>query len=196
MEENDNSQRQGTGCCYAPLMEETENIKKYRPILIVGIVVYVAMFIIDMAFFGTYFIFEYIFIITCLCFMVFNRCFYMFQFYVIFSIILLCLNFIPRVGIAIQTFFDSRSVIAPFIVHLLMVIFYHFHFYLAFKAYKEMKYVFASKNDTSPQLSSGFKTDFYQTNNDNTRNNYNYNNNSSPGGFKAFSGKGYTVGGS
>ena len=189
------SQRQSSGCCYPPLMEETENIKKYKPILIVGIVVYCAMCIIDLAFFGRGYLFEYIFIIICQCFMYFNRCFLMFQFQAIFSIILLFLNYIPSVGIAIQNGFDARRVIAPFIVHLLMIIFYFFHFYLTFKAYKEMKYVFANNNITSPQLSSGFKNDFYQNNNSSPGHAYN-NNSSSSGGFKAFSGKGYTVGGS
>ena len=88
-----------------------------------------------------------------------------------------------------------------------MIIFYFVHFYLTFKAYKEMKYVFVN-NNASPQLSSGFTSNFYQNNNYNNNtndynlnnyNSYNYNknnNNNTSGGFKAFSGKGYTVGGS
>ena len=81
----------------------------------------------------TYYLFEYIFIIICLCLIAFNRCFLLFQFYVIFSTILLFLNFIPRVGIAIQCLFDESYLIAPFIVHFLMIIFYFVHFYLIFK---------------------------------------------------------------
>ena len=206
MDENSQGQSDG-GCCCSPLMDETENIKKYKPISIIGIVVYSAMLIIDSFVFQSYYLFEYIFIIICLCLITFNRCFLLFQFYVIFSTILLFLNFIPRVGIAIQCLFDNSNLIAPFIVHFLMIIFYFVHFYLTFKAYKEMKYVFVN-NNASPQLSSGFTSNFYQNNNynnntndynSNNYNSYNYNknnNNNTSGGFKAFSGKGYTVGGS
>ena len=116
MDENSQGQSDG-GCCCSPLMDETENIKKYKPISIIGIVVYSAMLIIDSFVFQTYYLFEYIFIIICLCLITFNRCFLLFQFYVIFSTILLFLNFIPRVGIAIQCLFDNSNLIAPFIVH-------------------------------------------------------------------------------
>ena len=66
-----------------------------------------------------------------------------------------------------------------------------------------MKYVFLEKMRNAPQMGNQYAANFIQSNNNYNNennygsNNYNYNNNPpSSQGFKAFSGKGYTVGGS
>ena len=198
--ENDNNQETGC-CCCRPLMEETNEIKKYKPFLIAGIIVYSIVLILDLFYIGGFNLFSYVIIITFLYLMTFNRCFLAFHFYTIYSIILLFQIIIPGFGVPLQSKFPSDYSIGVFVIYSFMFIFYFVFFYFAFQAYKEMKYVFQNNMNNRPQLSNTYAANFIPSNN-NYGNNYgsggnSYNNNApSSGGFKAFSGKGYTVGGS
>ena len=198
----DNNEETGC-CCCKPLMEETEEIKKFKPILVGGIVVYTIVLFLDLFYLNGFNLFSYALIITFLCLMVFNRCYMAFTYYTIFSVIMLFQNIIPGFGVPLQANFPTNKSIGAFVIYLFMFIFYFIFFYFAFKAYKEMKYVFINKMSNMPQLANQFGGDFVQGSNNynygNSGSNYNsnYNNNSSSsGGFKAFSGRGYAVGGS
>ena len=211
--ENENNEDNGCCCCCnRPLIEETEEIKKLKPFLIAGIIVYTIVLFLDLFYIGGSNLFSYALVILFLCLMTFNRCYFAFIFYTIYSILLLFQTIIPGFGVSLQSLFPTDKSIGVFVIYLFMFIFYFVFFYFAFKAYKEMKYVFLNNMSNRPQLSNGFSADFAPSdnnnnygnsvydygNNGNNGNNYNYNNNSAPssGGFKAFSGKGYTVGGS
>ena len=197
----DNNEETGC-CCCRPLMEETESIKKFKPILIGGIVVYTIVLFLDLFYLNGFNLFSYALIITFLCLMTFNRCHIAFTYYTIFSILLLFQNIIPGFGVPAQSNFPTSKSIGAFVIYLFMFIFYFVFFYFAFQAYKEMKYVFINNLSNRPQLGNQFSADFIQGSNNNNYGNsgssYNTNNNnsSSSGGFKAFSGRGYAVGGS
>ena len=202
MNGNDQGADEGMGCsCCRPMLEESDELKKYKPILIAGIIIYSVVCLLDTFYLRGWNLFEYITLIVFLCLMVFNRCYITFQFYTLFSVIILFQVIIPGIGIPLQSKFESGNAWGSFVIYLITFIFYFFYFYYAFKAYKEMKYIFTNNMGIRPQLSN----DYVQSNNEsygygysgnNYNNNYNSNNNtSSSGGFKAFSGKGYTVGG-
>ena len=201
----DNNQETGF-CCCPIMMEETQEIKRFKPILIAGILIYIIVMFLDLFYLNNVNLFSYGLIITFLCLMTFNRCYIAFTYYAIFSIILLFQMIIPGFGIPLQSKFPTSKSIGSFIIYLFMFIFYFIYFYFGFQAYKEMKYVFTNNMSNRPQLGNQFSADFVQSNNNNY-NNYGYqnngnnynsssNNSSSSGGFKAFSGKGYQVGGS
>ena len=203
MDGNDQGGDEGMGCCCCrPMMEENDELKKYKPILIAGIIIYSVVCLLDSFYLSNWNLFSYVLLIVCLCLMIFNRCYIAFQFYTLLSVIMLFQVIIPNIGIPLQSKFKSENAWGSFVIYLITFIFYFFYFYYAFKAYKEMKYIFTSNMGNRPQLSN----DYVQSNNDSygygygysgNNNNYNSNNNtSSTGGFKAFSGKGYTVGGS
>ena len=198
----DGNNEQNSVCCCQPLIRENDNIKKMKPILIVGIVIYVIVGCLDTFYLKNIFFLSYIAIVVFLCLMVFNGCFILFQVYTVFSIILLFQNIISTFGVPLQTKFKSPNAIGAFIIHIITFIFYFVYFYFCFKTYKEMKYVFLNNMANGPQLSSNLvqgneSSNYYYNNNNN--NNISNNNNtpsSSSKGFKAFSGKGYAVGGS
>ena len=193
-----NNDDQDSGCCCQPLINESDNIKKMKPILIVGIIFYVIVGCLDTFYLKNYFIFSYIAIVVFLCLMVFNSCFIFFQLYMVFSVILLFQNIISTFGVPLQTGFQSQNAIGAFIIHIITFIFYFVYFYFCFKTYKEMKYIFLNNIGNSPQLSSNLVQSNQSSNYYNNNNNFSNNNNtpSSSKGFKAFSGKGYAVGGS
>ena len=191
------------GCCCRPLIEETDSIKKLKPILIAGIIIYTIVLFLDIFYIRGANLFSYVIIILFLCFMVFNRCYMVFPFYVIFSIILLFQVVIPGFGVPLQSKFEGDRAVGAFVIYLFLFIFFFVYFYFGFKAYKEMNYVFLEKMRNAPQMGNQYAANFIQSNNNYNNennygsNNYNYNNNPpSSQGFKAFSGKGYTVGGS
>ena len=196
----DGNNQEDSGCCCQPLIPESENIKKMKPILIVGILFYVILACLDTFYLRNLSFFSYIFIVVFLSLMVFNGCFFFFSIYFIFSTLLLFTNIIPTFGIPLQTGFKSDRAIGAFIIHFIAFIFYFVYFYFGFKTYKEMKYIFQNTIANSPQLSQDLVGQDRGYNNYSNSNNYNSNNNnqssSSSKGFKAFSGKGYTVGGS
>ena len=191
------------GCCCRPLIEETEEIQKLKPILISGIIIYTIALFLDIFYIGSANLFSYILIITFLCLMTFNRYYMVFPIYAIFSILLLFQVIIPGFGVPLQSKFEGDRAVGIFVIYLFMFIFFFVYFYFGFKAYKEMKYVFLEKLRNAPQLGNQYQANFIQNNNTNynnynNENNYgnNNNNSSSSKGFKAFSGKGYAVGGS
>ena len=195
----DENNQEDSGCCCQSLIPENENIKKMKPILIVGILFYVILAFLDTFYLRNLSFFSYIGIVVFLCLMVFNGCYFFFSIYFIFSTLLLLTNIIPTFGVPLQTKFKSKNAIGAFIIHFIAFIFYFVYFYFGFKTYKEMKYIFLNNVVNSPQLSQDLVPQDGGYNNYSNSNNYNRNNNqsnSSPKGFKAFSGKGYTVGGS
>ena len=199
----DNNQEMGC-CCCPPIIPETDEIKKFKPILIGGIIVYTIVLFLDLFYLKGFNLLSYGLLITFLCLMVFNRCHMAFTYYTIFSIILLFQIIIPGFGVPLQSNFPTDKSIGSFIIYLFMFIFYFVYFYFAFKAYKEMKYVFMNNVNNminNAQLGNQFSADYGQSNNNyayqNSGNDYNSNNNApSSGGFRAFQGRGYQVGGS
>ena len=155
MDDNNNNQEAG-GCCCQPLMAENETMKKMKPILIAGIIIYGIVGCLDTFYLRNYNLLSYALIVLFLCLMIFNRCFMAFQYYTIFSIILLFQVIIPKFGVPLQTNFKSDNAIGAFIIYLFTFIFFFFYFYFGFQAYKEMKYVFTNNMSNGPQLSTDF----------------------------------------
>ena len=200
---DDDNNNAETGCCCCPIItEETEEIKKYKPFLIGGIIIYIIMLFLDLFYLSGVSLFSYGMIIFFLCLMVVNRCYMIFIYYTFFSLIMLFQTIIPGFGVPLQSGFPNDKSIGAFVIYLFMFIFYFAFFYFAFKAYKEMKYTHLNSMRNRPQLSNGLQTDFMQNNyyGNNYGGNYGNSGNNNPppssGGFKAFSGKGYAVGGS
>ena len=196
----DGNNQPDSGCCCQSLIRESDNIKKMKPILIAGIIFYIILAFLDTFYLKNLSFFSYIAIVVFLCLMVFNGCYFFFSMYFIFSTLLLVTNIIPTFGVPLQTGFKSNNAIGAFIIHFIAFVFYFVYFYFGFKTYKEMKYIFQNNYNNSPQLSQDLVGQDRGYNNYSNSNNYNSNNNnqspSSSKGFKAFSGKGYTVGGS
>ena len=202
---------QEIGCCCQPITDESEELKKLKPILIGGIIIYSVLLIVDISYLGNKNLLTYFFLIFILSFFTFNRCFIFFQWFTIISIFLIFDTSIPGMGIVIQTGFQSPNIteaIIIFIIYLFIIVATCFIFYIGFNAYKEMRYLYEQRISGNPHLIPSYMATNYQgesgnnyggsINNytSNTNNNYNNQNQSSNKGFKAFSGKGYTVGGS
>ena len=201
---DDPNNQQQIGCCQ-PLTDESDELKKTKPILIGGIVIYSVLLILDIVYLGNTNLFTYLFLIIMLSFFTFNRCFLLFQWFTILGIFLIFETSIPGIGIIIQTGFNSPDLtegIIFFIIYLFILVATCFIFYVGFNAYKEMRYLYEQRARGNQYVIPGFMAsnqaesgNNYSNNNNNSRNQYNNNQNSNKG-FKAFSGKGYTVGGS
>ena len=192
---SDNNQDQ-VFCCQ-PMVEESEKLKKLKPIINAGILVYVIILIVDLLYLNTRHLMTYLCLCVFLCLMSFNKCFVIFQIYTIISIILVFGTVIPHIGIIIQIKFNGSDSIVVFCINIFILCFSIVIFYFLFLAYKEMKYLFSIKIDNSSSLIPSYMSSNDQTNSN--RNNYtnNYtNNNNKKGnsGFKPFSGKGTRVG--
>ena len=195
----DQSPQDNGGCCCPPFVEENDSLKKMKPVLIGGLVIYSILLILDLFYMGGRLLFEYLLIIVCLSFMIFNRCYLAFHYYTFLSIIIVFSYCLPLCGVIIQNIFDIKGGIILFCINVFILIFSLAFFYFGFQAYKEMKYLFVNRSGSSPQL-AGFTSEYPQSDSNYGSNNYSSNNNNSnqnkSKGFKAFSGKGYTVGGS
>ena len=192
----DGNNQPDSGCCCQSLIRESDNIKKMKPILIAGIIFYIILAFLDTFYLKNLSFFSYIAIVVFLCLMVFNGCYFFFSMYFIFSTLLLLTNIIPTFGVPLQTGFKSNNAIGAFIIHFIAFVFYFVYFYFGFKTYKEMKYIFQTIVGNSPQLSSHLVGEDRAAYNNYNGNNTNQSTPSTSKGFKAFSGKGYTVGGS
>ena len=192
----DGNNQPDSGCCCQSLIRESDNIKKMKPILIAGIIFYIILAFLDTFYLKNLSFFSYIAIVVFLCLMVFNGCFFFFSIYFIFSTLLLVTNIIPTFGVPLQTGFKSNNAIGAFIIHFIAFVFYFVYFYFGFKTYKEMKYIFQTIVGNSPQLSSHLVGEDRASYNNYNGNNTNQSTPSTSKGFKAFSGKGYAVGGS
>ena len=195
---------QNVDCCGQPQIEDSEKLKKLKYLLIGGIIVYIVLTGLEIFYFDGSSSTTYIFINLILILFVFNKCFMVYGFYVFMSIFLLFGTAIPRFGLIIQTKFeviyDERSPIVKFIINFFIIIFSVVYFLISFNAYKEIKALFIDRVGHSPYLAN------LNQGNSNNGNNSNYvyssnnrNNNEEQNknkGFKAFSGKGYRVGGS
>ena len=194
----DQNPQENDGCCCGPFVEENDALKKMKPVLVGGLVIYIILLILDLFFNGSRLAIDYLLIIVCLSLMIFNRCYLGFYYYTFLSIIIVFSNCLPICGIVIQNIFDLDRAVVIFAINLFIIIFSIAFFYFGFQAYKEMKYLFMNRTGMSPQL-AGFTSGYPQSDSNYGSNSSNSNNNSSQNkskGFKAFSGKGYTVGGS
>ena len=203
---------QGGCCCCPPMTEESDILKKLKPILTVGIVVYCALFVLDLSLLYDGNFFFYLFFIFAVCFLIYNRCFIIFQFYTLGCIFLIFGTALPRAGIIIQNNDLKNSLdIIRFSIYIFIIIFSIIFYYFSFEAYKEIRYLYLNRSASNPQLNPYMITGPSLSNNNYNNNNYNNsnndyrrnnndnnnsNNNSQTKGFKAFSGKGYKVGGS
>ena len=214
---NDQNNQEDIGCCCQPLTDESEELKKMKPILIGGIIIYAVLLFVDIIYLNDNNLLTYFILIIFLSFFTFNRCFLLFQWFTIISIFLIFETSIPGMGIIIQTRFNSPALLEAiilFIIYLFIIVATCFIFYIGFNAYKEMRYLFEQRISGNPHLIPSYMASNYQgesgnnyvvsnnygsNSNYNSNSNNNYNNNQnkdSKKGFKAFSGKGYTVGGS
>ena len=194
----DQNPQDNDGCCCAPFVEENDALKKMKPVLIGGLVIYCILIILELFFSSGRLTINYLFVILCLSLMIFNRCYLAFHFYTILSIIIVFSYCLPICGLIIQNEFEIPGAIPAFCINLFILIFSVVFFYFGFQAYKEMKYLFMNRAGMSPQL-AGFTSGYAQSDTNYSSNSSNSNNNSNQNknkGFKAFSGKGYTVGGS
>ena len=191
-----NNQDDGIGCCCcAPMVEESETLKKLKPVLIGGIVIYSILLFLDLIYLGNMLLMDYALIILCLTLMTVNRCYLAFHYYTFLSILLVFSYIFPKCGIIIQLGFPNSKAIIEFCIQLFTIIFSVLIFYFGFDAYKEMKYLFINKIVSNPQL-AGFTSGYPQVENNYSTNSNNNNSKQSKSNFKAFSGKGYRVGGS
>ena len=194
----DQNPQDNDGCCCAPFVEENDALKKMKPVLIGGLVIYCILIILELFFSSGRLTINYLLVILFLSLMIFNRCYLAFHFYTLLSIIIVFSYCLPICGLIIQNEFEIPGAIPAFCINLFILIFSVVFFYFGFQAYKEMKYLFMNRSGSSPQL-AGFTSGYaqsdtnYGSNSSNSNNNSNQNKNK---GFKAFSGKGYTVGGS
>ena len=213
--------QEGTGCCCQPLTDENDELKKIKPILVGGIIIYIVLLFLDIIYLYDNNLFTYLMLILSLSFFTFNRCYILFQWFTIIAIFLIFETAIPGMGIRIQTGFNNPSLLEAvinFVIYFFILASTCFIFFFGFVAYKEMKYLFEATVAGNPSLIPSYMAVNYQGGNGNNYgNNYNYysggnnrrnNNNdddsednnkrkkSKPNkGFTAFSGKGYTVGG-
>ena len=194
-------------CCCMPMTEESQELKRLKPMLIGGIVIYVILIFVDSFYTKDYQLFDYLFLIIFLCLLTFNRCHFIFQIYTLYSLFIVFGTAVHGCGLIIQNKFKKPSLvdgIIKFFIYLFMIVFSFFIFYIGFSAYKEIRSLYEARMQNNPQLIPGYMApgsnqstnnggnNYYNSNNDNN----NSNNNSKSKGFKAFSGKGYTVGGS
>ena len=187
----ENNNQDQVSCCQ-PMVEENDVIKKIKPILKLGIIIYIILTFVDLFYLYTENFFSYIFLSLALFLLSHNKCFFIFQLYTIFSILLVFGTIIPHVGIIIQTnFVNGANSIIRFCIFIFIIIFSVFIFYFSFVAYKEIKYLL-SQRVGGPQLIPSYMAP--NVNNYSSNNNSNNNNQNKSGGFKAFSGKGYVVG--
>ena len=207
---NDQNNQEDIGCCCPPMTDESDELKKAKPFLIGGIIIYSVLLILDIIYLDNYNLITYLLLIITLSFFTFNRCFMVFQLFTIISIFLIFGTSIPGMGIIIQIGFKNPDLtvnIIFFIIYLFIIVATCFIFYIGFNAYKEMRYLFEQRVSGNPHLipsymasnnqgESGNNYDDGNNYNNNSNNNYNNQNQNSHKGFKAFSGKGYTVGGS
>ena len=200
----DQNNQDNYGCCCPAFVEENDYLKKMKPILVGGLIIYCILLILDMYFVGGTLAFDYLILMICLSFMIFNRCYIAFHYYTFISVLVVFSYCIPVVGVIIQNKFGLPNSVLIFCFYLFIIIFSVVFFYICFLAYKEMKYLFVNRTGSSPQL-AGFTAPYTQGDRNYGNNNYNYNYNSNNSnnsnqnnnkGFKAFSGKGYAVGGS
>ncbi len=189
--ENDN---QGQVSCCQPMVEENDVIKKIKPLLNIGIMIYIVLTFVDLFYLVTGNFLSYLFLTLALFFLSHNKCFFIFQLYTIFSILLVFGTIIPNVGIIIQINFQNGSDdVIRFCIFIFIIIFSVFIFYFSFVAYKEIKYLF-SQRAGGPQLVPSYMAPNVNNYNSHNNNSNNNNNQNKSGGFKAFSGKGYVVG--
>ena len=207
-----NNNEENFACCCKPITEESEELKKIKPILIGGLFIYLGLLFLDIFYIKNGLLFNYLFLILCIYFLTFNRCFMIFPIYTLFSIYLVLGNSLPIFGLIIQNKFDYPSktdAIIIFLIEAFIMVFSCFIFYMGFNAYKEIRYLFEMRVANNPSLIPSYmatnanqsNNNYYASNNNNynnnNNNNYNSNNNNKQNkGFKAFSGKGYAVGGS
>ena len=193
MDEPNPNDNQNQVLCCQPLVEENDVIKKIRPILNAGLIIYIILLFVDLFYLNTGSLFTYIFLSMALYLLSYNKCFLIFHMYTLVSILLVFGTIIPYIGIIIQIKFGSSShTIIKFCIFVFIVIFSFFIFYFSFVGYREMRYLFIQRrgrpqfvpNYTAPNISNNAN---YNSNNSN-------NNTNNKGGFKAFSGKGYRVG--
>ena len=190
MENNDE-----TGCCCGVMVEESDTLKKMKPILIGGVVIFGILTIVDFCTDQLLF-FYYLILGIILLIMTINRCYLVFFYFTFILIVYLFPSLLSQVGIYIQNKFEKD--IFKFVIYLISFVLTIVIFYFFFQAYKEMKYLFMNKIQNSPALvgyGNGIFGGGNNTQNYNNSNNSNTNDNKSSG-FKAFSGKGYRVGGS
>ncbi len=195
-EPNSNNNQDQVLCCQ-PLVEENEELKKLKPFMNAGLIVYIILLVVDLFLLDTRNLMTYLFLCLSVFMMSFNKCFTIFEWYTLFSIILVFGTVIPQIGIIIQIKFRGNNNIIIFCIDIFILFFSIFIFYFLFLAYKEMKYLFHMKISNSPNLIPGYMSNNAQTNSNsyNNTNNYNNNNNNNGNsGFKPFSGKGYRVG--
>ena len=179
--------------CCPKLVEENDAIKRLKPILYVGIIVYVVLLFLDIFYLKTNNMTTYILLIVFLSLLSFKQCFLVFPMFTIISIILICGSYLPNVGVIAQNkFFNGGDIILKFCIYIFGIIFTIVLFYFSFIVYKEIRALIINGVGNGPQLIAGYPNE----NNPNiVRNNNNNNNNQNKsGGFKAFSGKGYRVG--
>ena len=193
MEEPNHNDNQDQVLCCQPLVEENDAIKKIKPILNTGLIIYIILLFVDLFYLNTRNLGTYIFLSVSLYLLSFNKCFLIFHMYTIVSILLVFSTIIPYIGIIIQVKFGSSSdIVIKFCIFVFIVIFSFFIFYFSFVGYREMRYQYIQRGDR-PQFASNYRAPNI-ANNANYNNNNSNNNTNNRGGFKAFSGKGYRVG--
>ena len=84
---SDNNQDQVL-CCQS-LVDDNDKIKKLKPILNAGILIYFIILVVDLLYLNTRNLITYLFLCLCVCMMSFNKCFLIFQLYTIISITIL-----------------------------------------------------------------------------------------------------------
>ena len=202
----------GGCCCCPPMTEESDVLKKLKPILTIGLVVYCILLVLDLCLLNNGNFLFFLFFIFAVSFLIYNRCFIIFQFYTLACIFLIFGTALPEAGIIIQkeklNIKESKEIV-KFCIYVFIIIFSIIFYYFTFEAYKEMKYLFETRAASNPQLipsymvsgqspsnNSNSNSNYVYRRNDNNDDNNNNNNNKQNKGFKAFSGKGYKVGGS
>ena len=103
--------QEGTGCCCQPLTDENDELKKIKPILIGGIIIYTVLLFLDIIYLYDNNLITYLMLILSLSFFTFNRCYILFQWFTIIAIFLIFETAIPGMGIRIQTGFKSPSLL-------------------------------------------------------------------------------------
>ena len=77
----DQNPQDNDGCCCAPFVEENDALKKMKPVLIGGLVIYCILIILELFFSSGRLTINYLFVILCLSLMIFNRCYLAFHYY-------------------------------------------------------------------------------------------------------------------
>jgi len=185
-------------CFGNPPFEDSQRLKKLKPLLFAGMIVYLVLLILEIFFFDGTSSTNYIFILCFLSLFIFLKYHQLFGFYVFISIYQCFSVILPRFGLIIQTGFeiilDHRHPIIEFILNFFILCFSVIYFLITFDAFKEIKALGNAGN--YPYLSN-----LSNENNNNDNINNLYPNETKEGkekknkGFKAFSGKGHVVGG-